>query len=555
MEINNVASHLSAMAKNQPDSYALIIQNTAKNGMTPSAKLYQYAYTYQQLDDMSNLVAQGLKIYGIEAGMRTVLMVKPSLDFFVLVFALLKLEAVLVLIDPGMGIKNLGQCLAEAKPTAFIGNHLAHIARLLCGWSKQTINKTVLVGKRALFNHFITDLQQIKCLATGQSLNSDVTNKPGIAAILFTSGSTGSPKGVIYTHANFIAQITILKQLYGIEAGEIDLATFPLFGLFAPALGMTLVVPDMNFTRPAAACPKSIVDALIQYQCTTMFASPALLNTLGRWGTFNKIKLPTLRRVLSAGAPVAPAILAKMRALLVDDRQVFTPYGATEALPISSIGSDEVLQDTAKLTAVGAGICVGLPVVGLDVQIIELQDEPIAKWHDGLVLPQEKIGEICVQGLQVTESYFNRTAATELAKIYSDNGFYHRMGDLGYFDQQGRLWFCGRKSQRVITATETLLTICCEGIFNAHPAVFRSALVGAILANKTVAVICVELELASRYLHKQQLKQELLALGANHSITQNIKQVLFHFKFPVDTRHNAKIGREKLADWATAQLT
>lgn len=362
------------------------------------------------------------------------------------------------------------------------------------------------------------------------------------------------PKGVVYTHANFAAQHEVLKQLYDISPGEIDLATFPLFSLFAPAMGMTSIIPDMDFTRPGHVKPEKIIDAINEYKCTTMFGSPALLNRVGKWGAAKGIKLATLKRVLSAGAPVAPVVLKQFKSLLNDDVQIFTPYGATESLPVSSIGSDEILNETTKATAEGKGVCVGKPVSGLDVRIIKLNDDVISTWSDEIELPANKVGEICVKGPQVTRSYFNRNKATGLAKIRAEEGFYHRMGDIGYLDWQDRLWFCGRKNQRVTTEAETLFTICCEGIFNTHPFVFRSALVGAMINNKTIPVICVEVEAEHKRFDKAELKAELLVLAANSSVTKTIKHVLFHPAFPVDIRHNAKIGREILTQWATDEL-
>ena len=546
----NIASHLPAMAKTQPDTFAIAVQPKQKQ----SEASYDHAYTYKQLDEVSDIIANGLKMQGIGKGTRTVLMVKPGLDFFALVFALFKLEAVLVAVDPGMGIKNLGKCLAEAEPEAFIGISTAHVARLVLGWSKNTIKKTVLVGNNPLMNCFITNLEQVKLTVKEKEFEALNTKADDMAAILFTSGSTGIPKGVVYTHANFTAQVEVLKSLYGIKPGEIDLATFPLFSLFAPALGMTSIIPDMDFTRPGHVNPEKISDAIMQYKCTTMFGSPALLNRVGRWGESRELKLPSLRRVLSAGAPVAPVVLKRFKSLLSNEAQIFTPYGATESLPVSSIGSNEVLAETAKATAEGKGVCVGKPVSSLDVRVIKLNDDVISSWTDDIELPKNEIGEICVKGPQVTRTYFNREKETDLAKIMTNDGFYHRMGDIGYLDDQNRLWFCGRKSQRVITEIEIMFTICCEGIFNTHPYVFRSALVGASIGNKIIPVICIELEPKHKQVNKSELKQELLNLATNNTETKSIKRVLFHPGFPVDIRHNAKIGREKLAQWATEKL-
>jgi len=279
---------------------------------------------------------------------------------------------------------------------------------------------------------------------------------------------------------------------------------------------------------------------------------------VGRHGAAHGIKLPTLRRAISAGAPVSARVLERFAALLPPGAQVFTPYGATECLPVASIGSDEILGETRIRTDEGAGVCVGRPVPDLAARIIRITDAPIAQWDDALELPAGEIGEIAVQAAHASRSYFNLPAATALAKIPdtggSDRRFYHRMGDLGYVDERGRLWFCGRKAQRVVTTNGTLYTDPCEGIFNTHHGVFRSALVGVRRNGAIEPVLCVELEAAARGDSKEAIRAELRALGSRHARTRQIETILFHPAFPVDVRHNAKIFREKLALWAARKL-
>jgi acyl-CoA synthetase (AMP-forming)/AMP-acid ligase II len=265
--------------------------------------------------------------------------------------------------------------------------------------------------------------------------------------------------------------------------------------------------------------------------------------------------LPSLKRAISAGAPVPAAVLERFTKMLSPEAQVFTPYGATEALPVCSIGSTEILNETRHATDQGRGVCVGNPVPGIDLEIVAISDQPIATWDESLTLGTDEIGEIVVKGPQVTQGYFNRAESTALGKIADPDhgGFYHRMGDLGYRDEQGRIWFCGRKAHRVETAEETLFTIPCEAVFNTHQAVFRTALVG-IGESGQRPVLCVELEKGADTSALAKVHQELLAIGAEHEVTRNIKTFLFHPEFPVDIRHNAKIFREKLALWATEKL-
>ncbi len=549
MHSSNIASHLPTIAKLQPDALAVAEQ---KNGQQ---------YTYRQLDDTSDLIAKGLQSVGINKGVRTVLMVTPGLDFFALVFALYKVGAVMVAIDPGIDTKQLGKCLTEAEPEAFIGIKKAHIARRVLGWARKTIKTNIIVDPgfmpKAFYGRNIKSLKQLKQSGTDYTGPAAIdTEADDTAAILFTSGSTGPPKGVIYSHANFNAQVVTLKNLYNIQPGEIDLSTFPLFALFGPAMGMASIVPDMDFTRPGNVDPEKIFSAIERYKVTTMFGSPALLNRIGRYGEQQRKKLPNMNRVLSAGAPVPARVMQRITDMLNNDAQVFTPYGATESLPVSSIGSDEVLGSTCQETEKGRGVCVGLPVENIDLKIISITDDVVSDWRDDLILDRNIIGEIAVKGPQVTKAYYARQRATEMAKIIdADGDFYHRMGDTGYLDEQGRLWFCGRLTHRVITDKETLFTIPCEGIFNTHAKVFRTALVSVDNNGQSMPVICVELEQEYKNENQGIITAELLKIGAQFDQTTNIQHVLFHPAFPVDIRHNAKIGREKLAIWAEKNIT
>ena len=317
---------------------------------------------------------------------------------------------------------------------------------------------------------------------------------------------------------------------------------------------MTAVIPEMDFTRPGSVNPRKIISAITTHGVTTMFGSPALINRVGRYGADHGVKLPTLKRVISAGAPVSATVLERFTRLLPPEAEIFTPYGATEALPVCSIGSREILRETRAITDAGGGVCIGRPVPGIRLEVIEISDETIPFWNDSLRVPPGKIGEIVVQGAQVTRGYYNRTEANRLSKIADPaGGFLHRMGDLGGFDEKGRLWFCGRKSHRVETPEGPLFTIPVEGVFNTHPAVFRTALVGVGKTGSQRPVLCVELEKGIK-VDQEQLRKELLEIAVAHIHTLGISTILFHPAFPVDIRHNAKIFREKLAKWAQRKM-
>lgn len=558
--ICNIAISLRTMADQRPDAVAI----WEPAGRDAQGKRRFVSATYRDLDQRSDRIARGLHRYGIGRGDRAVLMVRPSIAFFALTFGLFKAGVVPVLIDPGLGRRQLKQCLQEAAPSAFIGIPLAHVARLLLGWGRASVTRLVTVGRKMGWGG--ATLDEIEGLGGDGPPLLEPTQPDEVAAILFTSGSTGTAKGVVYAHRHFLAQVELIRQMYDIQPGEVDLPTFPTFALFDPALGMTTVVPEMDFTRPASVDPQMLAELIEQFGVTNIFGSPAVLATVVRHATKVPAQWRTVRRVLSAGAPVPAAVLQGMGAILPDGVQVWTPYGATECLPVASIGSDEVLSDTRHGTERGLGVCVGQVVAPNDVRIVGITDGPIASWSEVREIPHFTgkisdlidlcasgvVGEICVRGPTTTAAYFGRDAATALAKIPSSHGVFHRMGDVGWIDGRGRLWYCGRKGHRVELHDRTLHTAPVEEVFNTHPAVRRSALVSVVRQGVRRPVVLVERE-PTVTTPEEQLFESLRALGDLQPATRGITEFAVHPAFPVDIRHNAKIGRELLAQWADAR--
>jgi len=546
----NVADRLFACARQMPEAVA-VVQPLGRAGR---GKRRYRQITFGQLAADVEALALGMLEMGAEPGTRLALMVRPGIEFIALVFALLKSGVVVVLIDPGMGRKNLLHCLDDVQPAGFVAIPLVQAIRTLSGPRYRSARLNVTTGRRWFWGGETYDSLRQRGRRSQQSLPATQADDP--AAIIFTTGSTGPPKGVLFTHRNFDTQVTEIRDHYGIEPGGIDLAAFPLFGLFNGAMGVTTVVPDMNPSRPAEVDPRNIVEAVRDWQVTQSFASPAVWKAVGKYCTANDIRLESLEKVFSAGAPVPAKVLAMIKHCVHPLGEIYTPYGATEALPVASISASEVLGETSSRTNQGAGVCVGRPLATIDWKVIDISEEPLETIDQTTELPAGDIGELIVRGPQVTRQYATRQEWNAKSKILDGDTLWHRMGDVGYLDAAGRFWMCGRKNHRVRTPAGPLYTVPCEAIINVLPDVERTALVGIGPAGEQRPVLIVQpADAAAR---TGQEREELLTAvrkrAGEHPLTAGIEHFLIHPDFPVDIRHNAKIFREQLAQWAQRQL-
>jgi acyl-coenzyme A synthetase/AMP-(fatty) acid ligase len=344
----NVALHLTRMARERPDQQAVVVRdrpNQANSGAREAKRPFAQRpnlsmpagwthRTFAEMENLSNRYANALSAVGIDRGMRTLLMARPGFDFVALVFALFKTGSVPVMIDPGMGLGRLLECIRDVRARALVGIPAAQALRRLRPGAFRSIDRAVTVGRRWGWG-----APRLATLAKNASPQFDpiepAPHEP--AAVLFTSGSTGPAKGVVYEHATFNAQIRAIQSCYHIRPGEIDLPTFPLFALFSLAMGMTTVIPDMDPSHPAKADPAGIVNTIRDFGVTSTFGSPALWRRVARYGERHETRLPTLKRILIAGAPVPPDVIEALRGMLPDGADVHTPYGATESLPVSTI--------------------------------------------------------------------------------------------------------------------------------------------------------------------------------------------------------------------------
>jgi acyl-CoA synthetase (AMP-forming)/AMP-acid ligase II len=627
----NIARHLPLMAARQPDHPALKIPR----GRTRAGDIDYLTLTFAELDAEVAAWAARITATGVKTEDRVLVMVRQGLPLIAAAFALFKIGAVPVVIDPGMGLKSFLTCVERTQPRALLGIPLARVISRV--FRKPFRNVTIRIPASSSTTSRLSTSGSQPSALNSQLVSRSATD---LAAILFTSGSTGTPKGVCYEHGMFEAQVRLIRATYGIQPGEVDLPMLPIFALFNPALGMTTIVPEIDPARPAAVDPAKIVQAIRQENVTNSFGSPTLWAKIADHCLRTNTTLPSLRRVLCAGAPVPETLWENSRHFLTHG-QLHSPYGATEALPIASVCAAEIIPRSASashatVTAVRAsstrtapsgsaqpvqfrsiadtsqspfsqesasafhpspltphasaapsGACVGRPLPGIDVRIIAITDVPIATITETRELRPGEIGEIIVRGPVVTEAYDALPEATAAAKISEPNSqrstfnaqlstppnsdlsvkrsalsverssvspaaaAWHRMGDCGYFDPLGRLWFCGRKVERVLTANGPLFTEPCEQVFRSHPQIARCALIGLGVPGKQLPALVIQPREKLSASAKTALARELRSLAAAHATTAGITRFYFHKAFPVDVRHNAKIHRLTLAKWAT----
>ena len=539
---SNVARHLRIAATERPDDPA----TKSPVAVHPTVEAKHETRTFRQLDQESDAAAAHLARAGLSAGDRVLLAVRPGHDLIVGMFALLKLGAVPVAIDPGMGWSAFLDCVRRSRPTALVGVRAAALLSRLPFTAFGTLRTRVTVGGSAWRRALATTPA-----ATPRPLAE--VSPDTLAAILFTSGSTGAPKGVCYTHGMFDAQIELVRTTYDIRPGETDMAMLPLFALFNPALGTTTVTPLLDPSKPLAADPAPLVAALRAEKVTCSFGSPAIWGKIADHCEARGLKLPDLRRLLIAGAPVSGELLAKLR-VIAPHCVAHTPYGATECLPVTTITADELLGEFRQRPLRGHGTCVGRPVSGVEIRVIRETDGAIATLADAAPCPPGEIGEIIATGPSVTREYDGLPEATRAAKIADGTRVWHRMGDLGSLDAEGRLFFFGRRVEKVRTADGDLPTESVEPAFRQHPQVFRCALIGLGVAPSQVPALVVEPRAGAFPTDdaaRARFIAELRDVAKTCPLAERVKHIVFQRALPVDVRHNAKIHRLQLAkEWS-----
>jgi olefin beta-lactone synthetase len=531
----NISRRFEQQAQLNPQKPALVLSKRSL-----FSREYQYqSLSFEQLFERVLSITQGLRALGLKRGERVVLFIKPGPYLAPLTFALFRIGLVPVFIDPGMGKTNLLRCLVKAQPSVMIAEPIVHLIKLFYPKAFASIRISLKPSALAKMEAQRADERLRFC---------EETEPHELAAILFTSGGTGEPKGVCYDHALFDTQTTLLQQMFGLNASERDCPGFPLFSLFTLCMGMTSVLPDLNAAKPASVKPERVVKQILEQECSFLAGSPAIWERVAQYCLEQQITLPSVRWVVMFGAPVSIEIHQAFQKILPMGN-TYTPYGATEALPVSLIDGKTILNHYQKDMESGRGWAIGQPVQGVSVKIIPITDDIIHSLDQAPPLKANEVGEIIVQGPVVTREYDGLKEATALAKIDDPkHGFFHRMGDIGHLDEHGALWFGGRKSHRVSTRAGLLSSSQCEAIFDSHPRVKRSALIGLGEGeNQTPAIVIEPKEkqfMTKKY--RVQLLEELSERAQQNTNTQGIQKFYFTTPFPVDVRHNIKIDRLKL---------
>ena len=501
---------------------------------------------FAALTDRINAYEHGLAAIGLRAGDRVIMLVTPGADFLALSYAVMGRGGIPVFIDPGMGIDAVLACMHEAQPSGFIGVPKAHLLRLKASDLFGSLRFCIVAGRLSVFGATRLSDQ----LKPGLSPPVPIPRQAEDAALVaFTSGATGRPKGVIFTNRMLTQQLAVFRDKFGFRSGEQDLSLLPIFSLYTSALGVGSIFPPLDPSRPLSLVPKQIIRVMHDLGNQTSFGSPTLWAKLAHYCQQTGTSLPQLRRVFVAGTSVSPEILNLLK-IVCPQAESFTPYGATEALPVTLAAATDLSQYPIVSALSGEqGTPVGRAIECVQLRVVQI----LAGRTDELLVDclERVIGEILVSGETVSREYLSRPEATAASKVCEDGRVWHRMGDMGYLDGSGQLYFCGRRVHMVVTPERVFHSVPVENVFNRHPEVSRTALIGV---DGEPAVV---VEPRSRLLDlaaRRRLASELRTLGSTELVTLPIKRFYFHPSFPVDARHNAKIFRDRLSVWAVTQI-
>lgn len=507
------------------------------------------AVSWRTLAQRVDELASGLLAAGVVPGDRVALLIPPGADLTACAYACWRMGAVVVAVDAGLGVRGMGRALRGAAPDHLIaipkGLALARSLRLRVAGARVVVGSLNPAARALGAQRALVDLIPLGAQTDLPSMGESSVE----AAVVFTSGATGPAKGVVYRRAALEAQRDALRTLYSIGPDDALVAAFAPWAVLGPALGVPSAVPDMDVTAPGSLTARALADAAVAVRATTVWASPAALRSVlasaGDLSPLQRRGLAGVRLLMSAGAPVAVSLLEETLEVM-PAAEPHTPYGMTEVLPVADISLAEL-----RAVGPGEGVCVGRPVAGVTVAIARLLPDGSA---DGEPSPDTGVtrvtGEILVRTAHAKDRY-DRLWATEEAA--SPPGGWHRTGDVGHLDDEGRLWVEGRLQHVITTDRGPVTPVGVEQAAESLAAVSQAAAVGVgPRGTQQVVVIVVPTGGVGRseVLASLDLVDQVRAAAARTPVAA----VLVRGSLPVDRRHNSKIDRAALAGWAADVL-
>jgi acyl-coenzyme A synthetase/AMP-(fatty) acid ligase len=389
-----------------------------------------HVITYGKLAQQSAQRAKAYAEFGIGAGDVVLVARGVSPALYATLIALFRLGAVAMFPEPAAGLAGVRTAIAAARPKACAAP----------GWAR--FAAPFISGLRDL--DFLPEPDQSPIVGDGP-LTALGPEAP--ALVTFTSGSTGRPKGIVRSGGFLELQHTLVEHLRQTKPGDVDLISLPVFILSNLAAGAVSVIPAGNLRQPASLDPLAMRDQIAKFGVTRVAAPPAICARLTEGAP-----LPQLSRVFTGGGPVFPDLMKDLLKL-APHGQSFAVYGSTEAEPIAHLDLKSITEADWRAMAEGQGLLAGAPIPEITVALVD--------------------NEIQVAGPHVNRGYLdaNDNARTKLTR---GDVLWHRTGDAGQLDMQGRLWLLGRLEGRI----NGLFPFAVETAALSWPGVRRAALVG-----------------------------------------------------------------------------
>jgi acyl-CoA synthetase (AMP-forming)/AMP-acid ligase II len=545
----NVSRHIVELA--QVSAYKQAI--TCLAGRDSNGKMSYSHLTFRQLDQRSNELARGLQQAGVIRGTRAALQMLPGIEWFSITYALLKIGAVPILLQPALGIRKMAQCVKAVEPEILITEPKYQALQTFNANNYQSVHLHISTEKRWYSKGIsITDLQK----NDHASFQPAEMRSHDTGMIVFsTSCESEKPKPTVFTHGMLNAIIELIRSVMAVTLESTLVTPFPFFMILAPATGIRQIIPASHSLKANKLDPRILVETIWDYGVTHLLMSSTRLMMLTEFLRNEAIFLPSMQRIASWGEPYPAFELQKLHSFINEKTQIFPIYGMAEAPVISTLGSHKIVSETQVKTERGFGLCQGQVVDGLEIRIIEVNDRPIDNWSDDLLVDKGGIGELVVKGEAVSRQYYNNSKNDALHKIPDGKFMWHRTGDIGWQDTKGHFWFCGRKQDRItIAENETLYTIPCEAVFMQHERVHRCIIVGVGPVPYQTPVLIIELAPGDSGKYISTLTHELRDLALAYPHTGNIKNILFRKSFPVHSLYHQKINRKQLTIWAAKKL-